>query len=110
MSETKCAVLARAMGKLHSVPAFPDRAIVALPGAYSKELRAIKDSHAPNCGSHRDVHIETTPLGRLFSVASIIRWPNQILSLPQKWRVPHKKNDEDSILVPARLSGATLIH
>jgi hypothetical protein len=110
MGETKCAVLARAMGKLHSVPAFSDRAIVAAPGAYSKELRAIKDVHAPNYGSHRDVHIESAAPGRLFPVAVIVRWPNHILCFPQKWPVPHKKGDEIGVLVSARLSKVTLLH
>jgi hypothetical protein len=110
MGETKCAVLARAMGKLHSVPAFPDRVIVAAPGAYSTELRAINDVHAPNYGGHRDVHIESAALGRLFPVAAIVRWPNPILSFPQKWPVPHKKGDETGVLVSARLSRVRLVH
>jgi hypothetical protein len=110
MGETKCAVLVRAVGKLHSVPACPDHAIVALRGAYSKELQARKDVHAPNDGSHRDVNIESAALGRLFPVAAIVRCPNQILSFPQKWPVPHKKGDEIGVLVFARLSRVTLLH
>jgi hypothetical protein len=110
MGEIKCAVLARAMGKLHSVPACPDRAIVAAQGAYSKELRALKDVHAPNDGRRRDVNIESAALGRLFPVAAIVRCPNQILSFPQKWPMPHKKGDEIGVLVSARLSRVTLVH
>lgn len=110
MGETKCTVLARATGKLHSVSAFPDRAIVAAPAAYSKEPRAINDVQAPNHGSHRDVHIGSAALGRLFPVAAIVRWPNPILSFPQKWPVPHKKGDETGVLVSARLSRVRLVH
>jgi len=110
MGETKCAVLARAMGKLHFMPACPDGAIVAARGAYSKELRALKDVHAPNDGSHTDVNIESAALGRLFPVAAIVRWSNQILSFPQKWPVPHKKGDEIGALVSARLSRVTRVH
>jgi hypothetical protein len=110
MGETKYAVLARAIDKQHSAPACPDRAIVAARGAYSKQLRALKDVHAPNDGSHRDVNIESAALGRLFPVAAIVRCPNQILSFPQKWPVPHKKGDEIGALVSARLSRVTLVH